>query len=514
MSSGKGERLLPDTVHYLQEIEKVLDQAQGEELSIAVANAHDELKGKEYRLAVNPRCSRILEKILKCSNEQQTRSFFRKMLFHAQDLLMDRCASHVFELVINSVLIHGWETSELEELVSAVKAELLQLACNASASFVLRTLLLFESFADTLGDAFLELESQDFGDICCNTCAAPLFQQMIQSEHLSREKKNAVLDQFRHLSEELLVSVAKDKIGSRTFEVVLKFCPNGYFQNLFSAFFVPKLKDLIRHDVANFVVQALITNLRHPAQREATLREIMPLFNVLSRPNRMGVLAKLAESLGQYSAPDLQKEFFKSLHKSFKSSGSQISFFSKLTFFKGQEKLTLGMMGVLLVQHLFLFDFGIVASVVQDIVNLEPINLKQLAMDDKGSRLLESLLQAPKIPLKLKNKIIDKVTEAGWGEVGTNKYGSHFLETCFKVSNIDRRKKIALDLVPKLKELSGSHFGRMLVRNCKVDMLQTNEAAWIKRQQTSHKTKRMFAEILDEKANDEDELFRPKKIKS
>jgi hypothetical protein len=45
-------------------------------------------------------------------------------------------------------------------------------------------------------------------------------------------------------------------------------------------------------------------------------------------------------------------------------------------------------------------------------------------------------------------------------------------------------------------------------------MLQTNEAAWIKRQQTSHKTKRMFAEILDEKANDEDELFRPKKIKS
>ncbi|KAJ3175941.1 Nucleolar protein 9 [Geranomyces variabilis] len=95
--------MAPDEHHYFITMEKELDEKEfedAEEKTLFVAAMFRELDGKEASVAADPDCSRVLEKMLRASNDFRLRVFADRLNGQWAQLFRHQFASHVCQTVM------------------------------------------------------------------------------------------------------------------------------------------------------------------------------------------------------------------------------------------------------------------------------------------------------------------------------------------------------------------------------------------------------------------------------
>jgi nucleolar protein 9 len=89
---------------YVQRVTTVLDTGELNEdedgRNVFVDNVLEEIKGSEFRLACDMRCSGAIEKIVRICTPQQLATLFHRVSEHVDGLLVSRCGSHVMQGIV------------------------------------------------------------------------------------------------------------------------------------------------------------------------------------------------------------------------------------------------------------------------------------------------------------------------------------------------------------------------------------------------------------------------------
>jgi hypothetical protein len=90
-----------------------------------------------------------------------------------------------------------------------------------------------------------------------------------------------------------------------------------------------------------------------------------------------------------------------------------------------------------------------------------------------------------------------------------DKYGSHIVDRCWILVDLNMKEKIADELLMKEEMLKENPYGCFVIRNCCLDNYKRKKEAWMKKEESLEKKKNMFSEIIDDEPNHHNE----KKIK-
>lgn len=117
------------TLQYFKNVGKQLatwDKLDEEERSIFLNNVFDEIRSHEYRLAVNPNCSKVLERLFELFTPSQIKTFLVSIKSLYLPLFTDRVASHAMQALLfrlPELMLQEFETGEVVPFVKRRKPE-------------------------------------------------------------------------------------------------------------------------------------------------------------------------------------------------------------------------------------------------------------------------------------------------------------------------------------------------------------------------------------------------------
>lgn len=502
-SSFKGDRLRPETASYLKEIADLLhkdDFEDEEEREMLISNVHEEIKGKEYRLAVNPRCSRILQDIIKVSTPSQVSDILRNMQINLLDLCTDRCSSHVMESIFKTLFqtdSNEFPSDLMTEVLQMIQETWQDLIFNSYASHVLRVLLTWKDrVPDIFAEAFASMSPIDTIKVLKHQSAAPLFQSVLKSESLSSKNRKAMTKFLKDLSATEILLLIQDKIASRSFEAILSHCGRSIFQVLLNTTVLPNMSDMIDHRFANFVLQSVLQFVRDEKQVESILSAMEPHFKGICRADRQGVLWRLCESMIKFPVKEHQKALRKNLCTAFEiqDASKDLSLVPKLLdLVKGRG---VAVTSSLVVQTLFDFSDGTAAVCLKSLLSIEKDVLIDLVVSPAGSRIAEKIFESDQFTKKKKHKFAD-LLERRIHDLLTNSHGCRVIEKAFDNVGLKRKEKIAQVVANEESKISGTPYGRAVLKKCRISAFKRKREDWENQLQKADKTNDMFKEIID-----------------
>ena len=83
-----------------------------------------------------------------------------------------------------------------------------------------------------------------------------------------------------------------------------------------------------------------------------------------------------------------------------------------------------------------------------------------------------------------------------FGELAQDKFGSHTLDSAWLHADVAMRETIAEELLAREGILRDSTYGRIALRNCKVDAYKAKREDWVDRERSIARKKDMFADII------------------
>ncbi|KAJ3106517.1 Nucleolar protein 9 [Phlyctochytrium planicorne] len=482
----------PDSVSYLENVETMLEKNEwetDEDFEIFIENVFAEIKELNVKVAGDPICSRILEKVMKFSSDAQLRDLAASFNNMYSDMFRHRFASHVVQTLItlagevveremNSMILDGQEKMEpfFSSLCEELNGQWGELMKDPWASHILRALLL------TLTGRQKELE-----DVVRNSPSS-YFDQMIT-----------------------------DKVGSRLMEKVLMAATPDAYHEIFIQHFRSKIANLCFDNVGNFVVQRLIENAKNGMQFEVLMDEIIPHVEDLLFHSRAGVVVKCIETSGKYQV--CEKSIFKAICKAFhvnESSQRQylVQLLLRMTRYEDYETHKgpkYQYLGAQIIECLLgIKDDEISAGMLNSFLSISTSELMVWSADAVASRVIENFLKSPNVNLKAKRKIVtgflDKI-----GELALGKYGSHLVDKCWDFSDIQlkvlqtrmnththkKKEKIATELLKVESKLQQSFQGKFVLRNCKIESFKRSKESWTQNLIGAEKKKQMFKEFAE-----------------
>jgi nucleolar protein 9 len=505
-SFSKGNRLTPETQSYFKEIQSALENlskddelSYHENLQLMLNNVFEEIKDKEYRLAVNPRCSKVLEYIFQFAKWSHLVPFFKKVQIFLFELMTDRCASHVIQALAKRFSelqedgADDWDgISSMRDLL-VESYEMLDLkwwdvACNVYGSHVLRTWI--QQTKDLSSDLSVSVylmkslsafSPSDVSSICCDMYGSPLLQVLIEAVVEHQEADGLM----RKLSGEFS-RISFDKFGSRVAEHVLKHSGNSVIREILEKEVLPNIRRFVEHQNANFVLQTALGNLRHVEHANLCVTAIAELDRGMVSSRRAGVLWKLAEACVNLQSVDAQKAFVTTFV------GKSEDYIRKLIETNNHVNL-------MLAQSLLQFTSHNL-QLVKDFSGLDDEALFKLAKSPSGSFVLQTFLQNKTIAEKTKNKILDKL-KGKFAQIGQSPQGSRCLETCFEKASLTRKQAIAAELTSAENALKGTAFGRAVLSKLQIDLFKRDAKQWAEAQSKQGKAKALFSDIVSQDSN-------------
>ncbi|KAJ3019049.1 Nucleolar protein 9 [Thoreauomyces humboldtii] len=570
--------MLPDEHHYFITMEKELDNKEfetEEDKAMFVAAMFRELDGKEASVAADPDCSRVLEKMLRASDDFRLRMFTHRLEGQFGQLFRHQFASHVCQTVMylaadvvdreckgTSVINPPEEEKDvlatlptMQQMILTIceqlEAEWSVLMTDAYASHLVRALLnvlsgepittegdrrskksqrynsehkntwkenlparrgvkrsIPAAFTTTLGAITKSVSSGlstiDLRAYAIHPVANPVLQLLISYGETAESLVNALLSITDSdscvLEREIYIDgLIIHPVGSHLMEKVLAVARPNLFHQLYITYFRTRLLELCNHSVANFVVQHLIAHTRNGTQLEVLLDELYDSFESLLMRNRAGIIVKIVETCVKHQA--CQKEVIKAICTAFHATTTDqrrqivnliLHLQTSETYYAAAKP---NLHGSLMLQHMLCFDEEHNKVIIDSFMSLTPNESTAWAFDPVSSRVIEAFLLAPAVSEKAKRKVI-----RGWlGKFGTlaaDKFGSHLVDKSWAVADIGLKEKIAEDLLANLSVLSANHFGKFVVRNCKIESFKRRRDEWIEKEMGIDRKRDMFKEFL------------------
>eukprot|EP00833_Pecoramyces_ruminatium_P000647 jgi/Orpsp1_1/1174679/evm.model.c7180000050950.1 len=230
----------PDILQYFSNIEKMLTDQEfedEEQHEMFLNNIYKEIDGNELQLATDKECSRIMEKILRLSNDAQIRVFLNQLNEKYIELFTHRYGSHVCQTILvlgsdiierelkgESVVVNSDDNQTppptMQELVikmcNILENYWIHLISNQFGSHLLRVILMI------LSGQYITLESNEVRSKKSKQYNAKNNSNFKTFEQNSK-KKRLVPDSFKDILNKILEKLTKD-MGATELHV---FCVNS-----------------------------------------------------------------------------------------------------------------------------------------------------------------------------------------------------------------------------------------------------------------------------------------------
>lgn len=325
-------------------------------------------------------------------------------------------------------------------------------------------------------------------------------------------------------------TLARNQAASHLLEVLLQVAPLSAYNRMIETRFKGKLLELIRHPVANFVVQKLIKYTRTETQFKQIYDEIkanMAEFYAgrsgvvvsltqacLRLPNMQPLLlADIIQSISNISSKspeELKTKGFAKLVLTLSNAPKHV-FKKKKTLDRNrnrkgesdegatnEEKLEFSAIGCQLMSTLFKFAPSEVNWILNDFCEMSTPDVLDMALDRNASRTFESFLLSPVVALQTKQSLGERLSsdEKFIQRLSTDKSGSHVLDQIFAASSAETKAKIVESILPIEKQLLSLHHGKFVLNNMRISEYRRNKDAWMKAEASKLVRKKAFDEIL------------------
>eukprot|EP00252_Welwitschia_mirabilis_P017859 TRINITY_DN3976_c0_g1_i1.p1 TRINITY_DN3976_c0_g1~~TRINITY_DN3976_c0_g1_i1.p1 ORF type:complete len:815 (-),score=146.29 TRINITY_DN3976_c0_g1_i1:376-2820(-) len=311
-----------------------------------------------------------------------------------------------------------------------------------------------------------------------------------------------------------ILELIMDPIGSRLMEVILTVAPDSLFMEILNRFFRHSLFEIGMHEVANFVLQSLISNSRDEGQVNMIWDEIGAKFPDLLKSRKAGVIASLISACFRFHTHE--HECCRSLaHAVVSAPGSSNYIVPRIlhleNFFcsggsdwQWPSETNMSVLGCVLLQIIFKYPSSIIQQYCSSFVSMSTDQILEVAKDPGGSRVIESFLLS-KAPSKHKFRVISKL-RGHFGELAQHPLGSFTVAKLFSAANLSLKEVIAAELVIIQTELSRSKHGLHLLRACDVSRYAKGPEKWRTSQSSKQSARASFAEVFGSAHDDEKEI--------
>mmetsp|Transcript_21219 Transcript_21219/g.63204 ORF Transcript_21219/g.63204 Transcript_21219/m.63204 type:complete len:348 (+) Transcript_21219:1363-2406(+) len=157
--------------------------------------------------------------------------------------------------------------------------------------------------------------------------------------------------------------------------------------------------------------------------------------------------------------------------------------------------ITVNQHGSRLLQALLSFKGQEIVPITTSVLTLPTAGLVKLATDGAGSRLYEAMLKADIGPKK-RGKLVAKL-KGHFAQLSATKFGSRVVDKCWAASEIKRKEIIATELLKEEAMLKDNYFGRLVLRNCKIDYFKRKQDGWAESLNANDRKRKLFQEFLD-----------------
>ncbi|XP_052062783.1 nucleolar protein 9-like [Mytilus californianus] len=373
----------------------------------------------------------------------------------------------------------------------------------------------------------LILSSDTLNMEICNPTNNPLIQTVLLVLHRVNDhkcqkylKKLICIPGLFDSNTESLPVITKDEIGSFMVEQILNLGSEEFYTELYKKLFKGKLLLYAVHPVSNFILQRLITNVKEKEHFEEIFGELCGYLEDMLAVNHLGVVTRLAEACHRLGCN--QEKLLRSLKAAFhclepvERETKVAPLLLSLTTYEihydmadSEEKkenktdkepakknpvLTdINYHGSMLVQHLL--KFGNPKQMVTSLLELKPVELKNLSCNPCGSHVVDAFFQSKTIGEKSREAFVFRI-KGQYIDIACNKNGSRTLEMIWKHINTSQKIAIATELGKQEHKLRGDRFGLFVHKNFGIFQFVHRKKDWEESQSASLKKRKLFEEIL------------------
>ncbi|OUM65483.1 hypothetical protein PIROE2DRAFT_31868, partial [Piromyces sp. E2] len=240
----------PDILQYFSNIEKMLTEQEfenEEEHEMFLNNIYKEIDGNELQLATDKECSRIMEKILRVSNDGQIRVFLNQLNEKYIELFTHRYGSHVCQ----TILVLGSDIIERE-----IKGESVVMTSDENQTPPPTMQELVTKMCSILEDYWIHLISNQFGSHLLRVILMILSGQYITLE--SNEVRSKKSKQYNAKNNANFKTFEQAKKRQRLVPDSFKEILNDILEKLTKDMGVTELRVFCVNSIANPVLQYLV----------------------------------------------------------------------------------------------------------------------------------------------------------------------------------------------------------------------------------------------------------------
>ncbi|KAI8079723.1 armadillo-type protein [Halteromyces radiatus] len=313
-------------------------------------------------------------------------------------------------------------------------------------------------------------------------------------------------------------TLIRDKAGSHLLEMVVKVAPDNVYDQLYKTYLAGNLEKFGLNPVSNFVIQQLISNVRTPAQVQSMVSELAGKpFTSMLKNGKYGVIRSLVDAsvkvqgcykqvvdalvaaLGMTDDTTQQKQFVDCVIRM-----KTLDNWNNLLSEEQDSLRNFHLQGSLILQGIMKMPAEQNAFVVNSFLSMKPAVSLRWCYTPMGSRVVESIIASQHVNDKIKKKLLKNLL-GEYVSLSKDKFGSHIVETCWSVADIEIKEKIARELVKYEYDLSEHHLGKCILWSCKIDLFKRHYNEWVEREKGVDRKKDMFKDILG------DDVKMPKK---
>ncbi|KAJ7265839.1 armadillo-type protein [Mycena haematopus] len=306
-----------------------------------------------------------------------------------------------------------------------------------------------------------------------------------------------------------LNTLLRDPTSSHLLETIVTRCPGPAFSILWTTYFKGNLPRIASHPVANFVLAKALERVS-VAQLTEACEELQNVWTKLIQTSRTGVLRAVidraailkacgtevteAVSIGFRTQTSQERNFLVPcmLHlQTFQVGKSQSHInlpeqcFQHLeTTAKPSEgegrptpKAEPNVQGAILLQSLLRLPEPHYQLVTESLNSLSEEDMLAIAHHATSSRVLDSLLDSPTVPHKVKRQFVLSFI-GRYHLLVDDRIGSRVGDRCWAFSDTYLKEKIARSLIPQEQFLAGSYYGKFFARNLNLYLLQRRPDEW------------------------------------
>jgi len=423
-------------------------------------------------------------------------------------LITDNFASHTLRVLL--VVFSGRPLSgaATTSLLQSKKKETpdVTAASSASTGEVPGSRTVPESFSIALDDVISRtiagLNTTYLQALATHPTGNPVLQLLLEIEFARSGKSKAHDDNsiFRRLvpddppvegtnSASFVKGLLYDPVGSRLLETIVQYAPGKQFKAMYKAMFLESLGNLVKNDIASYVLIRILERLSHDDLQHA-VAQICPQIPLLIERSRTSIIKVLIERC-QVRQVDVQP--IADVIKAGCDGSDPRAFFNMLKI--GNDE-TEGMSeerksrievqdsgrlhGSLMVQAMVNAPGPLRDLVTSNILTMGESSLLAMARDRAATHVLQAVLSCDGQTKPVRRKIVQHFV-GHIEELALDSIASHVVDTFWQATRdlFFVRETIAEELQRSEAALRDSFSGRAVWRNWRMDLFRSRRVDWI-----------------------------------